>query len=127
MRNSPYPTLHIAHPHPVPWTDLFRPLAEQLGVPLVPYAKWLEALQSSLQSGEDEVELQRKNPALRLFGFFTGSHARLSDEYEPIGLAKLSIAKALAVAPTLEIRPLNEQDVKTWINAWIHAGFLPDI
>ena len=124
MRNSPYPTLHIAHPHPVPWTDLFRPLAEQLGVPLVPYAKWLEALQSSLQSGEDEVELQRKNPALRLLGFF--SYARLSDEYEPIGLAKLSIAKALEVAPALNIRPLNGEDAKTWVDAWARAGFLPD-
>ena len=125
MRNSPHSTLHIAHPHPIPWTNLFRPIADHFAVPLVPYSQWLEALKSSLKSGEDEVELQRKNPALRLLGFF--SHAKFGEEYEPIGLSKISISKAVEVAPALDIPALSEEeDAKKWIGAWIANGFLSD-
>lgn len=104
---------------------MFRPLAEQLGVPLVPYTQWLEALRNSVQSTDDEIEMQRKNPALRLLSFF--GHAKLSDEFEPVGIAKLSISKAVEVAPALDIPSLNGEHVRKWVEAWISSGFLPDM
>lgn len=102
---------------------MIRPLAKILDVPLVPYTQWLEALQTSVKSGDDEVEMQRQNPALRLLDFF--GHAKLSEDYEPVGIARLSIKKAIEVAPALDIAPLNEDHVKQWVAAWVKTGVLP--
>lgn len=119
MRNSPDPTLHLRHPHPIPWSDMVGPIAQELGVPLVPYEQWLTALKdTSFAVGQQE------NPALRLLGFF--DRVKPSKGREPPNVAQLNIEKALKVAPVLGDLPmLDAAEAQKWITAWKASGFLP--
>ncbi|CCM06250.1 uncharacterized protein FIBRA_08499 [Fibroporia radiculosa] len=124
MRDSPHPVLHLAHPHPVTWNSLIAPIADTLGVPLVSYGEWLAALGNSFTPGtSSEVEMLRKNPALRLLTFFRG--CKVDGGKEPLGATRLATTKAVQVAPALLVPETDVQTVQTWIAAWRKSGFLP--
>ncbi|KAI0719494.1 acetyl-CoA synthetase-like protein [Cerioporus squamosus] len=118
MRNSPAPILHLVHPRPVAWHILVAAIAEELGVPLVPYASWLAALEKSAGevSGERDVDAMRDNPALRLLDFFC-NRAGAREGREPLGMPLLSTEKARSVS--------DEADARRWVAAWRASGFLP--
>nr|VWP00550.1 N/A [Ganoderma boninense] len=121
MRSSPAPILHLVHPHPVSWHDLITPIAEELGVQLVPYATWLAALERSAEGSEGDAA--RENPALRLLDFFR-SFAQ-GNEKPPLGLWQLATSKAVDVSETLANMPqLGEADVRRWVAGWRKSGFL---
>ncbi|KAH9847100.1 acetyl-CoA synthetase-like protein [Lenzites betulinus] len=124
LRHSPEPFVHLVHPRPVPWRNIMAPIAEELGVPLVPYAEWLAALQKDVEEGgTDEVELMQANPALRLLSFYKS--LKSSPEREPLGMVYLSTAKSVGVSPTLASLPkLDEERAKGWLAAWRQCGFL---
>ena len=78
MRHSVRPVLHLVHPQPTPWRTILLSLAEEIGVPLVPYKTWLAALELH---AEDEQAICT-NPALRLLPFFRA--ARLAMEKDQV-------------------------------------------
>ncbi|KAI0311872.1 acetyl-CoA synthetase-like protein [Amylostereum chailletii] len=116
--------LHLVHPRPVPFATIMTTIAEDLGVKLVTFSAWLEALEQAARRAGDNPELVRQNPALRLLSFFRA--ARVGDDWEPIGVAKLDIRKALSVSETLSMQggSLGEEDTREWIRSWRKSGFL---
>lgn len=123
-------TLHVAHPRGVPFNTLIAPMASSLGVPLVPYPDWLSKLAAAhkLTQSYSAAELERAqvaNPALRLFSFFQS--ARTGPEWEPLGVARLDTARAIGVSNVLAegAKPLGEENVWKWMNAWRASRFLP--
>ncbi|KAI1786493.1 acetyl-CoA synthetase-like protein [Ganoderma leucocontextum] len=120
MRSSPESILHLVHPRPISWHDLIAPIAQELEVPLVPYATWLAALESS---AEGSLDAARENPALRLLDFFRSSAE--GNEKPPLGLWRLATKKAVEASETLARMPqLEEADVRRWVAAWRTSGFL---
>ena len=120
MRSSPKSILHLVHPHPVSWHDLVAPVAQELGVPLVPYTTWLAALEGSAEGKEDAA---RENPALRLLDFFRSFAQR--NEKPLLGLWQLETKQAVEASETLARMPqLEEVDVRRWVAAWRTSGFL---
>ena len=99
-------------------------IAEELGVPTVPFSTWLEALEDLDRKARDDPELVLHNPALRLLSFFRA--AQVGDEWEPIGVAKLDLQRALRVSGTLraQTESLSEHEVCTWLASWKRTGFL---
>ena len=127
MRNSPAPILHLVHPRPVPWHTLVAPIAEEFGVPLVPYATWLAALEKCAgeSSGERDVDAMRGNPALRLLDFFR-NRIEERDGREPLGMPYLATDKARNVSETLaKMSEIGEAEARQWIKAWRASGYLP--
>ena len=118
MRDSPAQILHLVHSRPVPWHKLIAPIAEELKVPLVPYADWLSALVKN--GSAEDVELMRENPALQLVDFF-----RSRGDGEMLGEARLSTDKARSVSEAFANMPeLGEADARRWVAAWRASGFL---
>ena len=126
MRHSPDPILHLVHPRPAPWSTLISAIANDLGVPLVEYKKWLSALENHVPSGSsNEVEAMAANPALHLLSFFKAQEAAISSETEPMGLVKLSTEKSTQVSVALANLPeLDAERAAGWVAAWKKAGFL---
>jgi hypothetical protein len=125
---SPHQVVHLAHPRPVAWPTLMGYIATTQGVPLVPYAYWLAALESNLADRTRlEVERLRANPALRMIGFFramaplAGSEGR-DPAYEAMGVARMDVRQGLAASPTLRNAPqLGPQDANKWMAYWERA------
>ncbi|KAI0643270.1 acetyl-CoA synthetase-like protein [Trametes meyenii] len=124
LRHSLEPFVHLVHPRPVPWHRVVKPIAEALGVPLVPYADWLSALEKSIGAGDAaEVDLMKANPALRLLSFYKALTS--SPEREPLGMVYLSTKNSTTVSETLANLPeLDAERAKGWLAAWKRSGFL---
>ncbi|KAI9056494.1 acetyl-CoA synthetase-like protein [Trametes sanguinea] len=125
MRHSPEPFVHLVHPKPAPWRTIIEPIARELGVPLVSYEEWLSALRKSISGSgnNDEVELMKANPALRLADFF--KELKMSPEREPMGMVYLSTEKSTRVSEALANLPaLDAERAKAWLAAWKRSGFL---
>ena len=126
VRKSSEPYLHLVHPHPSAWHDLISPIGQMLNVPLVSYATWLSALAKSVEgSADNEVEMMKANPALRLLSFFTATSHHMTKEREAAGLVHLSTEKALAVSRSLgRVPKLDAEQARAWVEAWRRSGFL---
>ena len=102
------------------------PIAEELGVPVVPFPDWLASLEKCGDEALDvrAVELTQNNPALRLLGLFR-SWASTSD-LGPMSTMRLSTEKAEAASETLAGLPALDAEVaRSWVVGWRRAGFLP--
>ncbi|EIN04342.1 acetyl-CoA synthetase-like protein [Punctularia strigosozonata HHB-11173 SS5] len=125
------PLVHLAHPHPVTWSSIVGYIAEQLGVPLVTYADWLQALDNDLKDkSQSEVEHMQANPALRLLSFYKGasaiSGAPKDNAHEAMGMPLMATEKARAAARFLnELAPLAPSDIDKWLAYWRRVGALP--
>ncbi|KAI0702388.1 acetyl-CoA synthetase-like protein [Cerioporus squamosus] len=126
MRHSREPFLHLVHPRPTPWHSIMSPIADELGVPLVPYEQWLSALKDGVQHGSAaEVEVMKLNPALRLLSFYEAQGRSMSKDREPMGLVYLDTTKAQEASPALAHLPvLDTERARKWVAAWRKAGFL---
>ena len=126
MRHSADPVLHLVHPRPVPWRTIIAPIAEELGVPLVPYEQWLSALEGSVEQGStEEVETMKANPALRLLSFYKAQAETMTPDREAMGLVFMSTEKAVKVSKSLANLPqLNADRARMWLAAWKRTGFL---
>lgn len=138
--NSYERIVHLLHPHPVLWSDIFIPISSALGLPLVSYAEWLKQLESCRKNGSepDEVELMKKVPALKLLEFFRGlsvqnevamnGHAsdrvlnqKKASGTEGFGIPALSMQNALNASPTLadpNLGKLDVRDAMRWLSYW---------
>ncbi|EIN05406.1 acetyl-CoA synthetase-like protein [Punctularia strigosozonata HHB-11173 SS5] len=126
------PVLHLAHPHPAPWSQIIGHAAKRLGVPLVSYADWVQALEADLKSAsKSEVEHMRENPALRLLPFFqtVGKSPLISEDhpgFEAMAITLMDMEKAKSVSPLLRTLPsLGPEDVDRWLAYWSRVGLLP--
>ncbi|KAH8114663.1 acetyl-CoA synthetase-like protein [Phellopilus nigrolimitatus] len=131
MRNSSVHVLHLAHPVPVPWSSIFKPASESLGIPLVSYSLWLESLRKSGDglSTEKTSKSLHDNPALLIFDFSQSAEVQgtPSESLEAMGLKRLSLEEASKVSPTLlseRIKPLSGESVKGWLDYWRSSGFI---
>jgi len=123
-------TVHLAHPYPATWTDVFSHIATALRVPLVPYAEWLDRLEADLaDSSRTEVEAATANPALRLINIFRPyrNGAPKSEAREAMGVPKLQTTEAVKASPALRrenLRSLGKEDALAWLRYWQKAGLL---
>ncbi len=128
MRRSPEPIVHLVHPRPVLWRTLLAPIAQELNVPLVPYARWLSALGGSVERGSaEEVEAMRLNPALRLLSFYEaqGETTEGTPDREAMGLVFIATDKAVRVSKSLARLPqLDGERAMMWLAAWRKSGFV---
>ncbi|EPQ49802.1 hypothetical protein GLOTRDRAFT_141659 [Gloeophyllum trabeum ATCC 11539] len=127
MRRSSAPILHLAHPKPVPWSTVLKPLSEKMGVPLVPYSDWLAKLEATISSHAHVAVAQATgNPALRNMDFFRGAEKTSTDrELEAMGFPRLVVEVAKREAPSLQkVTALGADDVDRWLSYWRAVGFL---
>lgn len=135
MRDAPAIILHVAHPHPIPWSTIIERAAELLHLPLCPYSEWLAKLHMSSgeHSAEQAVDLEKRNPALRLRGFFffpssstggdvygMGASRDDSRGTEAMGVKCLDLTNALRLSTTLREKcvPLDASQVEKWFIGW---------
>ncbi|KAF9465931.1 hypothetical protein BDZ94DRAFT_1158916 [Collybia nuda] len=128
MRRSEEFVLHLAHPNPVSWCEIFGPISEVLGVRLVPYPTWLSALEASLNDSARSGPRNTFNPASRLLDFFQSANKPLSfTDAEAFGFPRLCTENAVKAAPSLEngkLCPLGKLDVERWLKYWTDVGHL---
>ena len=129
MRNSNVDYLHLAHPRPVPWASVMGYVADELGLKTLPFDRWLEMLVKSGEghSADSEVELMKRNPALKILDFFLGAKAVPEYNMEAMGLPALSVTEAERVAPSLSpahLPQLSADDARKWLSYWRSVSFL---
>ena len=128
MVDSPTSTsiVHLVHPSPVRWSELMQHISHTLCLPMVPYSRWLAALEVQSESNNPNT-LADSSPALKLLGFFQYSSTRknsTSNFLEP----SVSCRGALDVSETLRnarSTPLGLKDVEAWLCYWRSVGFIP--
>ena len=120
------PVLHVSHPKPVPFEGISEFFAKSLGLPIVPYAEWvqtIERLEDTLVSSPNELS---RNPALKILDFFREANRYLGHAYsEVLGLVTLDTAVAASLSPTLNHLPqLRTEDAKKWLEYWKGIDFI---
>lgn len=130
MRTSHSPFVHLAHPKPVPFTTVMEPIAESLGVPIVPYAEWLAKLEKVLEdSSASAVEAARENPALRLVDFYRVAGTGDDPQKEAFSGTRLEIKEAARASRTLGdpgLPTLGSADANRWMSYWKQIGVLKE-
>ena len=115
MLQSNERVLSLTAPRPATWMDVFQPVAEILGVPLVSASKWLEKLRESARRAEDG---KGHESAHNLIGFFKSEG--MGGAAVPLSTAKaVKASKALANA-----RPLGSEDAVRYVEFWAKVGHL---
>jgi len=121
--------LHLVHPNPVQWDDILNPLAAEMSCTLVPFSKWLNALE---EAAEDHKQVEC-NPAIKLLEFYRGiavaEVARGEGDdgayktKEAMGIADLKTTKAEEKSQTLKtLQPLGQADAYRWMAYWHKHG-----
>ena len=141
--------LHVVHPNPARWNDLFKALASSLsrhqepGIGLVPYKAWFAALEAR----QNEPGAVERIPALRLLDFFrnavpatTSASPSSSPEAaaaaaaavvqplnaadrEAMGMARMETEKSQSISASLwNARTLDEGDALKWVEYWGNHG-----
>ena len=120
-------TFHLTHPRGVSFNFLIGLIASWLEVPLRPYPEWFAKLAQAhkAQAGLKKPRAAADNPVLRIFSYFDS--APVGPEWEPIGTARLDTSRAVRVSKVLAegAKPVGEENVRKWLNAWTSSGFLP--
>ncbi|KIY47770.1 hypothetical protein FISHEDRAFT_44661, partial [Fistulina hepatica ATCC 64428] len=110
----PPPIVHLAHPHPVPWHLLAQKMGAILDIPVLPFAQWLNCVESSYHPDAfDEI------PVLKAIDMFRGAAPDIaSDHLEAFGLARMDLTNLISLSPTMSnqcLRRLQENDVEKWL------------
>ncbi|KAJ6521265.1 male sterility protein-domain-containing protein, partial [Mycena vulgaris] len=119
MRTSRSSHLHLTHPHPVLFSDVLLPVAEALKLPMVPYSRWVESLESAWSQGS-------ANPGVRLLAFFRANGSgEVTAEGESFFAAPLSNKNALeATSSMLSLASLGAQEANEWVEYLRKLGYL---
>ncbi|GJE93538.1 acetyl-CoA synthetase-like protein [Phanerochaete sordida] len=127
MSAAPAPTLHLAHPRPVAWRAVTAPIAAEFGLEEVSYDAWMARLEKSGRglSAAEEVDMMRRNPALKLFEFFKEAQDFAGRSPEAMGLPQMDVSEAQEAAPSLRALPqLSDKDAMSWVGYWKKIGHL---
>ncbi len=107
--------VHLTSPRPVAWSDIFKPIAAKLKVPLVPASEWLERLRAD--AARSESQSRGHESAHALIDFF---EATFSEKEVLFGTENV-----VKVSPSLRnMQPLGEEDALKWLEFWDKLGFL---
>ena len=119
MVDSDERVLHLVSPYPVPWNNIFLPIAERLGVPAVPYAEWLARLeQSAAAAAGTRPSAEQHDAAHNLIDFF--KTAGMGGSKGPLSTEKaVRCSRALA-----EVRPIGREDAVNYVEFWGKVGHL---
>ncbi|EJC99607.1 acetyl-CoA synthetase-like protein [Fomitiporia mediterranea MF3/22] len=130
MLQSEEQVFHLAHPHPVKWNEVIQWFSKSLGVVVVTYREWIEALDQSNKSAQSgsvsELEVAlKKNPALRLLDLFRSVIGTLGKADDPFGSPTLALEHASRISSVLRNAvPINGKNVERWVIFWKKTGFL---
>lgn len=128
LRRSTAPVLHLANPHPVPWSKISEQLSKTLDLPIIPYFDWLDLLEKSGANlnAKSEVEALRVNPALRILEFFRSEkHEKSPKSTEALGPPLLDITRAQKDSLSLgTIAPIGSDAVAAWLAYWKRVEYL---
>ncbi|KDQ07647.1 hypothetical protein BOTBODRAFT_180516 [Botryobasidium botryosum FD-172 SS1] len=134
MRNSPYTTLHLCHPRPVPWSSIFEHIAASIGAKTVPFPEWFSRLEGSVDAGSEvQVEQIKENPALMLLETYRAFASGVGPDLpfrDATGSPMLETSKAVEVAPSLredKLGRLGKDDADRWLAYWRKTGFLQTV
>jgi hypothetical protein len=121
-------TLHLIHPCPTTWRAVMDPLAELLGVPLVPYKEWFARLKATAEFAADAPEAIPA--ALKLLDFFQHG-LKPAVNRECMGFVpKVASHKGARASRRLQnghVQPLGAREAKVWIGYWRQVGFIPAV
>lgn len=126
MRDSPIPVLHIVNPHPISWSVISKTIANELSVPLVPYAEWLHCLEKGFTEHDNAARGNGRgdNPALPLIDYFRAAATGGANK-EAFALPRLDIQRAVKISPSLRnAEMLTPEDALRWIQWWKQEGNL---
>ena len=116
------PVLHLSSPRAGKWDDVWGPIAEHLGVPLVAAREWVEKLEASARAaGKSRTgpSADTYQSAHALLPFFTATMLG------PLQDPRLGSDKALRVARSLAgLDAPGREDVLRWAAYWDRVGFL---
>ncbi|KAJ3926223.1 MAG: male sterility protein-domain-containing protein [Lentinula lateritia] len=120
--------LHVVHPIASPWTNIMKPIASMLKLPLVPYSQWLNKLNEMHQQRMANADQFADQPALALVDFFALGVQEPRSPLEASGLdpvVSISRSKLLSITMASHACQLTESDIKKWCTYWQSTGFLP--
>lgn len=125
--------MHVAHPKPAQISDIMRPIATALDLPLVPYAEWFKRLEEqSARVARGELSSSAVLEAgIRLLEVYrmplsSGDALRRLESFGLIAL--LGVDETVQQSKTLgavDLHQLGAQDVDSWLRYWRESGFLP--
>ncbi|KAI0718411.1 acetyl-CoA synthetase-like protein [Cerioporus squamosus] len=107
--------VHLTSPRPVTWSDIFKPIAAKLNVPLIPASHWLERLRAD--AARSESQSRGHESAHALIDFF---EATFSEKEVLFGTEK--VVKASSSLQNMQ--SLGEADALKWLEFWERLGFL---
>ncbi|KAJ8082616.1 putative NRPS-like protein biosynthetic cluster [Marasmius tenuissimus] len=122
--------INLVHPHPVPAAPMMERLGEQLGLPLVRYSEWLNALESaasttSSSSMRNPSSSSLSNPAISLLHFYRSARPPSAADSEAFGFTAMKTNNAVDTVPWLkDLSPIGREDVDKWVEYWRRVGLL---
>ena len=118
MVDSGEGALHLVAPRAVPWDAVFLPMAERLGLPVVPYEEWVARLEKSAADARARAGVEQHDAAHNLVDFFKSTG---------MGGAEivLSTDKAVKASKALaSVRPIGREDALRYVQFWEKVGHL---
>lgn len=126
LRNAPISVAHVVHPRPVKWNELIRFISDELKLPVVPFADWVNRLEKLHQT----EETLRKTQAVHLLELYKGAIRPTNwvhNEQEVMGLATFKTEATTGVVEALSEKNLPQickKDAMSWIGYWRRKGNL---
>ena len=121
MVDSGEGALHLVAPRAVPWDAVFLPMAERLGLPVVPYDEWVARLEKSAADARAKGGVEGHDSAHNLISFFKAEG--MGGAAVPLSTEKaVRCSKALATA-----RPIGREDAIKYVEFWAKVGHLKQV
>lgn len=112
--------LHLVHPRPVPWREIFSVFSREMEVPLVSFREWISRLTKPNIGDAEDL------PVLRLLEFWTSLGDAGFDTMS--AMEDITSSQAQEVSPALKsMSPLTVADAGEWMNYWRLSGVLPHV
>ncbi|KAK7050038.1 hypothetical protein VNI00_005470 [Paramarasmius palmivorus] len=120
--------INLVHPRPIRASLMMEHLSKELGLPLVRYSEWLNALESSAANAPPAPSsYSLSNPAISLLHFYRNARGRLNTEVEgeAFGFTAMKTDTAVETVPWLTSMPqVGPKDVDGWVAYWRKIGLL---
>ncbi|KAG1798498.1 uncharacterized protein HD556DRAFT_1430829 [Suillus plorans] len=133
VQEKPPIAMNLVHPRPVACRTVMQAIADALverkvtsyPLPLVPFSKWLEKLESNAKDLSKErilaIKLLNSMRPIAQSDIVTRASGEMG--VEVAGMALCVTAVAERVSPTMrELKSLSSADVGQWVDYWMSAG-----